>query len=180
MTLFTLEHSKATYLADFAFYTTSVLILAVYLLTKGLHNQALEITTYILVGLFGWTAIEYFFHRFVLHGLQPFQNWHTEHHKRPSALICLPTALSATLIVTLVFLPALLFWDVSRACSLTLGVLAGYLDYTIIHHATHHWHPNSTWLKKRKRWHAMHHHVEQNGYYGVTSSFWDIVFNSNH
>jgi sterol desaturase/sphingolipid hydroxylase (fatty acid hydroxylase superfamily) len=180
MRLITLEHSKATYVADFAFYITSVLFLSIYILTQNLYNQSLVMITFILIGIIGWTAIEYLFHRFILHGIQPFQNWHTEHHKRPRALICLPTALSAALIVTFIFLPALLVWDELRACALTLGLLIGYLAYTAIHHATHHWQRGSNWLDKRKHWHIMHHHVKQNGFYGVTSSFWDFVFNSNH
>ncbi|OIQ73314.1 fatty acid hydroxylase superfamily protein [mine drainage metagenome] len=133
-----------------------------------------------LVGLGGWTAIEYVLHRFVLHGLQPFRRWHLEHHRRPAALICTPTILSATLIVVLVFLPSLLLGNLWNACALTFGLLTGYLGYAITHHAVHHWHVDNAWLKKRKRWHALHHHSEQAGCYGVTSSFWDLVFGSTY
>jgi sterol desaturase/sphingolipid hydroxylase (fatty acid hydroxylase superfamily) len=180
MRLFTLEHSKASYIADFVIYVVAVLALTTYLLIDGPKDYGLEILTFVLIGLAGWTAIEYIFHRFVLHSLQPFKSWHEEHHLRPNALICLPTVLSAALIVTLVFLPALLLWGVWHASAVTLGVLAGYLAYTITHHATHHWHSDNAWLKKRKRWHAIHHHVDQLGYYGVTTSFWDYMFGSTH
>jgi cyclopropane-fatty-acyl-phospholipid synthase len=166
--------------ADFAFYIAAVLVLTIHLLINGSHDHGLKIMSFVLIGLVGWTAIEYIFHRFILHGLQPFKSWHLEHHQRPTALICLPTVVSAALIVTLVFLPALLLWGLWCACAVTLGVLTGYLAYTITHHATHHWHSDNTWIKKRKRWHAIHHHVEQVGYYGVTTSFWDYVFDSTH
>ncbi len=179
MGLFKLEHSKLVYRADFALYGASVAMLAAFLLFEGPPGQRVSIAGFTLVGLLSWTAIEYALHRFVLHGLQPFKGWHAQHHQRPTALICTPTIMSAALIVTLVFLPALLLGSVWRACALTLGVLTGYLAYTVTHHATHHWYGNSAWLKGRKRWHALHHHVGQAGYFGVTTSFWDRVFGSN-
>ena len=95
------------------------------------------------------------------------------------ALIGTPTIVSATCIAALVFLPALATGGVWRAASLTLGVLTGYLAYSVAHHATHHWHADSAWLKRLKRTHALHHHrAERPGCYGVTSMFWDKVFGS--
>jgi cyclopropane-fatty-acyl-phospholipid synthase len=178
MGVLTFEHSRLAYLADFALYGSAVVALAGFLVIATPGQQRLEIVLFALVGLGGWTAIEYVLHRFVLHGLQPFRRWHLEHHRRPAALICTPTILSATLIVVLVFLPSLLLGDLWRACALTFGLLTGYLSYAITHHAVHHWHSDNVWLKKRKRWHALHHHSEQAGCYGVTSSFWDRVFRS--
>jgi sterol desaturase/sphingolipid hydroxylase (fatty acid hydroxylase superfamily) len=126
-----------------------------------------------------WSAIEYVLHRFVLHGLQPFRGWHEAHHDRPTALICAPTILSATLIFGLVFVPAWLIGELWRARALTLGVAAGYLADAITHHATHHWRGRSAWLQRRKRWHALHHHdKESHRCDGVTSTVWDDVFAS--
>lgn len=180
MGVLTFEHSRLAYLADFALYGSAVVALAGFLVIATPGQQRLEIVLFALVGLGGWTAIEYLLHRFVLHGLQPFRRWHVEHHRRPAALIYTPTILSATLIVVLVFLPSLLLGDLWRACALTFGLLAGYLGYAITHHAVHHWHADNAWLKQRKRWHALHHHGEHAGCYGVTSSFWDRVFGSTH
>lgn len=182
MGLFTLEHSKAAYRADFALYGTAVVVLVAFLLVDGPRGQRLEFAVFAGMGLAIWTVIEYALHRFVMHGLQPFSHWHEEHHRRPTALICTPTILSAMLIATLVFLPALvLLGDLWRACALTLGVLVGYLSFSITHHATHHWCADSAWLKQRKRCHALHHHtIGQSGYYGVTTAFWDHVFGSSH
>lgn len=177
MGLFSLEHGKAAYRIDFALYGVAVLGLAAFLLAGTPHVPRLEVVAYTLLGLASWTGIEYALHRFVLHGVQPFKGWHEQHHQRPTALIGAPTILSATLIATLVFLPALALSDVRHACALTLGVLAGYLAYGITHHATHHWRAESAWLKRRKRWHALHHHgLAQPGCFGVTSAFWDHVF----
>ena len=179
MGFFTLEHSKKAYHADFALYGAAVLVLAGFVLLYGPRAQRVETATFALLGHGSWTTIEYGLHRFVLHGLQPFRRWHEEHHQSPTALICTPTILSATLIATLVYFPALILGDHWRACALTLGVMAGYLAYSITHHATHHWHVDNAWLKRRKRWHALHHHaVAQPGCFGVTTAFWDYLFSS--
>jgi sterol desaturase/sphingolipid hydroxylase (fatty acid hydroxylase superfamily) len=118
-------------------------------------------------------------HRYLLHRVQPFKSWHEEHHQRPDAIIFTPTILSLAWQFVLIFIPALLAGGPWRASALTFGVLAGYLSYTITHHAVHHWHTDNPWLKQRKRWHALHHHrTDQPGCYGVTTAFWDHVFGS--
>ncbi len=179
MRIFKLEHSKTAYRADLALYCIMVLGLAAFLVAYGPREQRTQIASFVLAGLVSWPAIEYALHRFVLHGVQPFKGWHEAHHRRPKALIFTPTVLSASLIAVLVFLPALLAADLWRACALSLGVLTGYLAYTITHHAVHHWHFDNIWLKKRKRWHALHHRrIDQPGYYGVTSAFLDRLFGS--
>jgi cyclopropane-fatty-acyl-phospholipid synthase len=177
MHIFTLEHSKAAYRWDFAFYGVTVAGLSVFLMVASPRERHLELVALTLIGLGSWTAIEYIMHRYVLHGVEPFRHWHAEHHRRPTALICTPTILSASLIAALVFLPAFGAGGLWRACALTLGVLTGYLAYSIMHHAIHHWRGDDAWLMQRKRWHALHHHPrERPGCYGVTSELWDHIF----
>ena len=180
MALFTLEHSKAAYQADFALYGAAVALLAGGLVLAGPRGEGLACAALVAVGLVSWSAVEYALHRFVLHGLRPFSRWHAEHHQRPRALICAPTLLSASLIALLVFLPAALLAELWRACALTLGLLSGYLAYAVTHHATHHWRADSRWLRQRKRWHAIHHlPAREPVCFGVTSAFWDHVFRSH-
>ena len=101
------------------------------------------------------------------------------HHQRQSDLIYAPTILTVSVITGLVLLPAWMLGDLSRACELMLGLLIGYLAYSITHHAVHHWSGDSTWLRRRKRWHSLHHRPSQPpGRYGVTTAFWDHVFRS--
>jgi sterol desaturase/sphingolipid hydroxylase (fatty acid hydroxylase superfamily) len=176
MSLLTLEHGKLAYRADFALYGIAVVLLAAYLLFAEARPQVLQNLAFVMAGLASWTLIEYLLHRFVLHGVQPFRGWHDAHHRRPVALICAPTIMSASLILVLIFLPALELLDLQRACALTLGVVMGYLAYSVTHHAVHHWRSDHTWLMQRKRWHALHHHKDHPGCYGVTTPFWDNVF----
>jgi sterol desaturase/sphingolipid hydroxylase (fatty acid hydroxylase superfamily) len=176
MSVFDIEYSKAAYRADFAFYTAAVLALAAFLLVEAPAGRRAEIAALALLGLAGWSLIEYALHRFVLHGVQPFRRWHLEHHRRPRALLGAPTILSAALIAALVFLPIRASGDAWQAGALTWGVMTGYLAYGITHHALHHWRFDSTWLRRRKHWHALHHHGDQPGCYGVTSAVWDHLF----
>ena len=176
MAFFSIEHGKASYWADFAFYGTATALLTIALSMFAPPSQWLILAALVLLGAAAWTLIEYALHRFVLHGLEPFQSWHMEHHERPTALMGTPTLLSTSLIALLVFLPALLAAGFWRALALTLGMTAGYLAYALVHHATHHWRSRGPWMIRRKRWHARHHHMT--ACYGVSSSFWDRVFGS--
>jgi cyclopropane-fatty-acyl-phospholipid synthase len=179
MHLFKLEHRPWAYRVDLALYAGASLALAAFLTVAGPRAYWPEIVLLAILGLAGWTLVEYLLHRFVLHGLRPFSVWHAEHHQHPAALIYTPTILSAMLIAALVFLPARLLGDLWGACALTLGLLTGYLAYSVTHHATHHGRADNAWLKRRKRWHALHHTpMAQPGHYGVTSAFWDHVFGS--
>ena len=171
------EHNKAAYLADFLVYGFTILGLTLLLVFAAPQEQGKTLLALSLIGLGSWTLLEYFIHRLILHGVQPFQAWHAEHHRRPVALIRTPTILSASLILILVFLPVLVFSNnLWRSCALTLGLLMGYFMYTITHHAIHHWHINNAWLKRRQNWHGMHHDHDEPGRYGVTSNIWDRVF----
>ena len=179
MAFFKLEQSKALYHADFVLYGIAITALATFLTVASPRQQWLETISFVVLGLISWTVIEYALHRYILHVLQPFRHWHTLHHRRPKALIFAPTILSTSLITTLIFLPALLVDGLWHACALTLGIVTGYFTFAVTHHAIHHWNFDNEWLRKRKRWHAVHHHYnEQFGCYGVTSTFWDHVFGS--
>ncbi|MBC3881589.1 sterol desaturase family protein [Undibacterium sp. LX40W] len=179
MKIYIPTNSKLMYIADLLFYGITILVLSVFLLFAAPRNQALGLSLLILCGLLSWTGLEYLIHRFILHGVLPFERWHQEHHRFPSALIRTPTILSASLILLLVFFPISLFSEnVWQACALTLGLLAGYFTYSMTHHAIHHWHANSTWLKRRQEWHGLHHDLDEPRRYGVTSEFWDWIFRS--
>ena len=181
MQLFTLEHSQSAYRADFAFYSVASISLTIFLMFASPYGRGHQILALIMIGLISWTLVEYLLHRFILHGLAPFNKWHDQHHERPSALIYTPTIFSACLITAFTFMPIFIFTDIWIAGAFTLGILLGYLAYTFMHHAIHHLRMDSQWLKQRRRWHAVHHidshkHMRQAGHYGVTTEFWDHVF----
>ena len=177
MSFLSVEHGKLAYWSDFAFYGVVVAVLSGWVAFVSPRGGGIESTALVLLGLASWSLIEYLIHRFVLHGIQPFSGWHERHHSRPAALVSAPTVLSATLLAALVFLPTLALGGLRTSSALSLGVLSGYLVYSVVHHATHHWRADSAWAKRRKLWHAMHHRDAADGCcYGVTSRLWDHVF----
>ena len=177
--LFALEHSRAAYYLDFVLLYAIIAGLAAFLLVTGARARRGELIAFALIGLGSWTLVEYVLHRFVLHGLEPFRRWHALHHRRQTDLIYAPTILSVSSVMGLVLLPAWTLGDLYGACALMLGLLIGYLAYSVTHHAVHHWRGDSTWLRRRKRWHSLHHRPSQPpGRYGVVTAFWDHVFGS--
>lgn len=178
MSLFALEHSRAVHLADFVFYGVAVVVLAIVVGAAGHRADGLSLAALMVAGLASWSLVEYLLHRFVLHRIPPFSTLHAEHHRRPDALIATPTVFSAGLIVALVLVPALLLADAAHACAFTLGVLSGYLAYSMVHHGVHHWGGGGRWWRARRRAHALHHRayrapVQTPGNFGVTSGIWD-------
>ena len=188
MPLMTLEHSPAAYRADFALYGAACLTLAGLILWRHPPNSGVALALWVLAGGAGWTLAEYLLHRFVLHGMRPFKDWHLEHHSRPTALIGSPTLLSATLFASLVGAPAWWLLGAWPAAALSLGMLSGYLVYGLVHHATHHAAASggskpssqSEWLMRRRRWHALHHAKRAAGapasHFGVSIGLWDALF----
>lgn len=184
MGLLSTEHSRLTYRLDFAFHGGVVALLAALLAWRAPRTEALALSLALMAGLAGWSLLEYLLHRHVLHGLQPFARCHAAHHARPQALIGPPTVLTAGLFASVCFLPAWWWGGVWLASALTLGLVTGYVTYSLTHHAVHHWRSQNHWLRQRKLSHGLHHHGEQLygprhcGRYGVSSGFWDRVFGS--
>jgi len=188
MPLLRLEHSPAAYCADFVLYAAASVAMALTLVFTSPTGMGTRLTAWALAGGVAWTPVEYLLHRFVLHGVAPFDRWHAEHHRRPTALIGSPTLISASLFAILAFMPAWAAAGLWPATALTFGLVSGYLAYGLTHHATHHAVPglgrNNAWLALRSRWHALQHVARVGtaplGHYGVRSGLWDQVFGTEH
>lgn len=167
------DHRPRAYIADFAAYGAVVATLAGWLLWRAPSNQALSLGLMVVAGGFAWTAVEYFMHRVLLHRVPPFRFWHARHHEQPLALIGTPTLLTMPLIALLVLVPATLALGQWPGLALTLGFTTGYLAYAVLHHALHHWRLQAPWLRRRKLWHAAHHHLDGSACFGVTWTLWD-------
>lgn len=192
MSLLSLEHSSTAYRLDFALYALLCVVISASLLGASPSGTGFVLLLWVAGGIVMWSLLEYLLHRYVLHGVAPFTQWHGRHHQHPRALIATPTALSLSLFLVLTTLPACLLLGDWPAVALTLGLLSGYLVYSLTHHATHHstptWIRHNAWLSRRRICHAMHHaahHLEARGeactlcHFGVSNSFWDTVFGTN-
>jgi sterol desaturase/sphingolipid hydroxylase (fatty acid hydroxylase superfamily) len=171
--------SRAGFFADFYVYpAAAAAFVAVAAVTAW--DRWLAWSSAVLVGVFVWTFFEYILHRYVLHHVPWIREQHDAHHNEQKALIGTPTYLTFILMLVTVALPSILLTSVAVGCGFTAGVMLGYLWYVVIHYGLHNWtiKPRS-YLSRLKRRHALHHHFDDLGNFGVTSGFWDYVFGTN-
>ena len=121
-----------------------------------------------------WTLIEYAVHAWVYHRLPWFEQGHAAHHDDPTALIGAPSFL---IVAGLLLIGHALFPLAGAAfcAGLSSGLLAGYLGYMTIHHMSHHARPGRLLAAARAR-HMAHHYRGGATNFGVTTAFWDHVF----
>lgn len=133
---------------------------------------------FVILGLAAWTLFEYIVHRFAFHHRFLFlgQGLHRLHHDHPSD----PDAERSSLSTPLVAAPfALLIFGAAGledGSAIFAGLLSGYLIFIAVHYAVHRCaiEPGS-WLYPTKMRHLAHHRID-NCNFGVTTSFWDVVF----
>ncbi|MFM8806454.1 MAG: sterol desaturase family protein [Sphingomonadales bacterium] len=140
---------------------------------------------YFLLGIFCWTFFEYIAHRFIFHWVPKtplatkiVYTMHGNHHHYPRDrqrlfMPPLPSILFATVLYGTFFLlmgpHALLFFP---------GFLLGYLLYASMHYAIHAWNPPFKWMKPLWRNHHLHHYKNEHHGFGVSSTLWDMVFDT--
>ena len=105
--------------------------------------------------------------------------FHGVHHDYPSdskRLVMVPTV-SIPLAILFYFL----FYEMLGAAHVApffIGFLVGYLFYDMTHYAIHHGNFKSKIMKSIKQHHMLHHYSDSTKGYGVSSSIWDIFFQS--
>ena len=172
-----MRFGKLSYFADFVVYPAVILTLAGTELLRQSSFSAVSWTLACLAGLLGWTFLEYFFHRFVMHQVPIITRMHDVHHASPGAFVGTPTWLSLSGIGFGVFLPLWLLIPFGDASGATTGVMLGYLWYGCVHYSLHHWQlDQSSFLYQAKLRHAAHHQGRQSKNFGVTTDLWDHVF----
>jgi sterol desaturase/sphingolipid hydroxylase (fatty acid hydroxylase superfamily) len=132
-----------------------------------------------------WTFFEYLMHRFVFHlasespRMQHFiYILHGNHHEYPrdKERLFMPPVPSLILAAVLFGIFYLLLRQ--NAYPFFPGFLLGYLIYGTMHYAIHAWNPPFKWMKPVWRNHHLHHYKNEELGFGVSSSFWDIVFHT--
>lgn len=132
-----------------------------------------------VAGLFLWTLVEYFLHRFLLHSVEPFRRWHVDHHVHPERPIRIPLLFSVALVLVLVAVPLALAPGRAGA-ALALGLLLGHIAQESVH-ARLHGPPAAagSWLEQRRLAHQFHHERDDTVAFGTLSGLWDSVFGSS-
>jgi sterol desaturase/sphingolipid hydroxylase (fatty acid hydroxylase superfamily) len=180
----------AAYLRHYSIQFYLVIAVAATLLGVSLAPSLAMPLTAAAVVVVVYPLAEYSLHRWVLHGhflykkawsAKVWKRIHYDHHQSPHDLDVLFGALYTTLpTIALVTLPA--GWFIGGAAGACTAFATGLLLFALYEfcHCVQHlpWLPKSRWLRGIKRRHLAHHFHNERGNYGITSTIWDIVFNT--
>jgi sterol desaturase/sphingolipid hydroxylase (fatty acid hydroxylase superfamily) len=169
--------NKFLYFGDFFVIPAAVTVLTYFALTAGGLSASLHFAVSLLIGLATWTLVEYAVHRFVYPYAPVFSALHDSHHRAPNEFIGVPSFVSSGFIIVVCYFPVRISDDIA-ASGFTSSMLLGYAAYMFVHHATHHFaiQPGD-WLYQARVRH-MAHHYHDNANFGVSTGFWDRVFNT--
>jgi hypothetical protein len=132
------------------------------------------------LGAAGWTLLEYLLHRFVFHGASATRLGAREHRKHHAQVDYFAPwwqkALAALAATALVLPIAVVSTGATTALAFTLGFVAMYGVYEVLHRRAHTHPPRGRYGRWRRRNHFAHHFQDPRLAQGVTSPIWDIVF----
>jgi sterol desaturase/sphingolipid hydroxylase (fatty acid hydroxylase superfamily) len=161
--------------------------LVLFVLYRSISRQDLAwwgIIGVFLLGLLAWTLTEYVLHRYIFHWVNETPRGkrihfllHGVHHDYPNDgdRLVMPLGFSAPLAV--IFYALYYFTMGPRVGEpFYAGFVVGYLLYDGSHYAIHHFKQRTRLGKWIKRHHMLHHHLDHDGGFGVSSPLWDIVF----
>jgi len=133
-----------------------------------------------LAGAVGWTLMEYVLHRFVFHGASARRlgaKEHRRHHAQVDYFAPWWQKAMAAVVTTAMLLPLLaLLAGVQAGSVATLGFIAMYLLYEVLHRRAHTHAPGGRYGRWRRKNHFAHHFADPRLAQGVTTPFWDAVF----
>ncbi len=158
------------------------------LFLKGLEYRPFTQSLGLLVvGFLSWTLIEYVIHMFLFHKkITPttpprikflvfmLHGYHHEFPNDPTRLV-MPIILAWPLGTLLGFC----FWLIlgsSLFFAFYGGLLLGYLAYDAVHYYEHYVQPTSALGKFMRKFHAIHHFMDENKNFGISTPIWDKVF----
>ncbi|KAF9583806.1 fatty acid alpha-hydroxylase [Lunasporangiospora selenospora] len=156
-------------------------------LESGLSQE--QCAAYFVFGVGLWSLVEYVIHRFLFHldELLPDTTFwlvahfllHGIHHYLPMdrLRLVMPPALAVAIAIPLNKLAHALF-PTPQAYGIMGGALLGYVLYDLTHYYLHHAKVFKIHFKEMKTYHLAHHYKDFEGGYGITSKFWDRVFNT--
>ncbi len=133
-----------------------------------------------LIGAAGWTLLEYVLHRFVFHGASAKSlgaKEHRRHHAQVDYFAPWWQKALAAIAATAIVLPLLsLIAGVQLGGAFTLGFIAMYLLYEVLHRRAHTHAPSNRYGRWRRKNHFAHHFADPRLAQGVTTPIWDGVF----
>lgn len=133
----------------------------------------------IALGLFAFSFVEYFFHRWMFHTRIPlFEQGHRMHHERPLGYDSLPFFLPGAVLLILTGLCVLAI-PTGFALLMMGSVTFGYIAYGLSHFTIHHVRFKHPLMRRWAGTHHVHHyHPESN--FGVTTPLWDVLLGTRY
>lgn len=131
------------------------------------------------LGLFAFSFIEYFFHRWMFHTRVPlFEQGHRTHHEQPLGYDSLPFFLPAVVLLVLAGLFVLIM-PTGFALLMAGAITFGYITYGLSHFIIHHVRFKHPWLR---RWAGAHHihHYHPDCNFGLTTPLWDVLLGTRY
>ena len=162
-----------------------VIILSIVYATQAFEFAGWQVASIFIGGIFFWSLFEYIMHRFIFHwaGESPRARriayiMHGNHHEFPRDKQRLFMPPVPSLIISSIMF--LIFFSLmgNYVFAFFPGFVLGYLVYGSMHYAIHAWRPPFKWLKPLWRNHHLHHYKSDEKGFGVSSHFWDQVFNT--
>jgi Fatty acid hydroxylase superfamily len=145
---------------------------------------------FLAAGAASWTLLEYFAHRYVLHGPFPdgpgpvqhflhrrFDHLHVEHHQRPWDGNHINGTIGDTLPFVLVLAGLASLAPVHTLPVFLVGLVECYVVEEWVHHSVHYLNFNSRYFRYIRRHHLFHHSRHGNAVaFGLTSHVWDVAW----
>jgi len=146
-----------------------------------MSSTPFSIVVALFLGVATWSLLEYVLHRFLGHDRRTMPNFfsveHTRHHSEGNYFA--PTwkkALVALVIMGLTFALLSLVAETAFAVAYTVGVVAMYVTYEVVHRRAHTHEGIGSYGRYIRRHHFHHHFVNPRSNHGVSSPVWDFVF----
>ena len=164
---------------------------ALTLLTLALSRSGRLVSIgFFLLGGAAWTALEYWVHRYILHGRFPdapgawphllhrlFDHLHVEHHKRPWDGNHVNGTFKDTGPFVALFILGSWLFPLQALPMFVAGLMQFYVLEEWVHHSVHFCNFKSHYFQYIKRHHLYHHSPKGSEVgFGLTSGFWDVVF----
>lgn len=128
-------------------------------------------------GLFCWTFIEYFIHRFLMHAKERKGHTHGDHFHHHSTGIIFTTHVKRILFIAAAVSSLWTGIFISAYILLPAGILTGFAIYSYMHVWLHkQW--ATRWLGGLQKFHIQHHIGQTEKCFGVTTMLWDHLFNT--
>ncbi|MBW2446924.1 MAG: sterol desaturase family protein [Deltaproteobacteria bacterium] len=134
------------------------------------------------LGAAGWTFAEYVLHRFVFHGASAKRLGAGEHRRHHAQVDYFAPwwqkGLAALAAMSLILPLAIFVGSGASGVAFTLGFVAMYLTYEVLHRRAHTHPPRGPYGRWLRHNHFAHHFADPRLAQGVTTPIWDVVFST--